>query len=114
MPRLHPSQLSPVPTLLPLASSITGAWKQYCSSPDLGLNVSSTHDLNIQRSIRSWRHIGIVHVLPINIRPNFNLFQQNMERTKEPIKLFILLYLGGICPHLQLPALLLKVLIHTQ
>jgi hypothetical protein len=56
----------------------------------------------------------MVHVLPIDVRPNFSLFQQDMERDKESLKLFIVLYLGGICPLLELPALLLKVLIHTQ
>lgn len=56
----------------------------------------------------------MVHVLPINVRPNFNLLEQDMERDKEFLKVFILLYLDGVCPHLQLPALLLKVLIHAQ
>jgi hypothetical protein len=99
----------------PSQAPITGSFgNSTAHPPDLGLTVSSNTRSQYSAAIRSWWHIGMVHVLPIDVRPNFNLFQQDMERDKESLKLFKVLYLGGICPLLELPALLLKVLIHTQ
>jgi hypothetical protein len=56
----------------------------------------------------------MVHVLPINIRHVFNLFDEAIEGNKELLKLLILCCLACIYLPLQPPALLLKLLIHAQ
>jgi hypothetical protein len=56
----------------------------------------------------------MVHVLSINIRPIISPLDAVMKGEKRPLKLLILRHLVCIYPLPKIPALLLKLLIHTQ